>query len=61
MENSQKSISTINPAIKENTECSIVEVRASFINLKMGVSLNHAVLRFASSFSNMLGNIPSEE
>ena len=37
MENSLKSISTINPAIMENTECSIVKVRASFINLKVGV------------------------
>ena len=62
MENSLKSISTINPAITENTECSIVKC-ASFINLKVGVSLNHdhAVLYFASSFSSMLGNIPSEE
>ena len=61
MENSLKSISTINPAITENTECSITKVRASSINLKVGVSLNHAVLRFTSNFSNMLGNIPSEE
>jgi len=31
----------------ENTECSIVKVRASFINLKVGVSLDHDVsLRF---------------
>jgi len=34
---------------------------ASFIDLKVGMSLNHAVLRFASSFLNMFGNIPNEE
>jgi len=35
-----KSISTINPAITENAECSIAKVLASFINLKVGVSLD---------------------
>ena len=39
-----KNISTINPAIKENTERLIVKVRTSFIDLKVGVSLNHGVL-----------------
>ena len=39
-----KSISVFNPAITENTECSIVEVHASFINLKVGVSLDSGVL-----------------
>ena len=44
-----KSISTINQAIMENTKCLIVEVHASFINLKVGVSLDHDVsLRFIS-------------
>ena len=38
-----KSISTINPAITENTECLIVKVCTSFINLKLGVSLDHGV------------------
>jgi len=39
-----KSISTINP---ENMECLIVQVRASCIDLKVGVTLNHGVsLRF---------------
>ena len=33
-----KSISTINPAITENTECMIVEARASVIDIKVGVS-----------------------
>jgi len=61
MENSLKSISTINPAITENTKFSIIKAHASFIDLKVGVSLNHTVLRFTSSFSNMLGNIPSKE
>jgi len=39
-----KTISTINPAITGNMECLIVEVRASFINLTVGVSLGHGVL-----------------
>ena len=44
-----KRIFTINPAITENTECSIVKVCASFINLKVGVSFNYGVsLRFIS-------------
>jgi len=37
-----KSISTINPAITENMEYSIVEACAPFISLKLGVSLDHA-------------------
>jgi len=37
MENSMKSISTINPAITENMEGLIVKVCASFIDLKLGV------------------------
>ena len=36
-----KSISTINP---ENTACSIIIAHASFINLKVGVLLDHGVL-----------------
>ena len=36
-----KSIPTINPAIKENTVYLIVEACTSFINLNVGVSLNH--------------------
>ena len=39
-----KSISTINPAITENTECSIVNTRVSFINLKVGVLLDYDLL-----------------
>ena len=38
-----KSISTINPAITENTEYLIVTVCATFIDLKVGVLLNHGV------------------
>ena len=38
-----KSILTINPAITENTECLIIKARASSINLKVGLSLNHGV------------------
>ena len=36
-----KSISTIKPVIKENTECSIVKACATFIDLKIGVLLDH--------------------
>ena len=60
MENSTKSIYTINPAITENTECLIVKACASFINLKLGVSLDYYV-SFASSCSNMLCNVPYKE
>jgi len=43
MENSiRKSISTINPAIPENTECSI-EAHTPGINQKEGLSLDHSV------------------
>ena len=55
-----KSITTINPAIMENTECSIVEACTSFINLKVGVLFDHGVsLSSVLFFSNMLGNVPS--
>jgi len=59
-----KSISTINPAIIKSTDCSIIKVHASFINLKVDLLLDHyfiAMLHFASSSSNMLVNIPSKE
>jgi len=35
-----ESISTISPAITENTECLICKVCTSFIGLKVGVALN---------------------
>ena len=38
-----KSISTINPAITENTECLIIKACASFVNLKVGVLFDHGV------------------
>ena len=41
-----KSISVINPAIMENTKCLIVEVHASFIDLKVGALLNHVAMKF---------------
>ena len=47
-----KGISTINPAITENMECLIINVHASFINLKVGVSLDYYAL-FTSSCSNI--------
>jgi len=37
------SISTINPAIMKNMEWSIAKAHTSFIDLKVGVSLNHGV------------------
>jgi len=37
-----KSITTINPAISQNTECPIFKARA-FIDLKVGVSHDHGV------------------
>ena len=37
-----KSISSVNSAIMENTECLIVKVCTTFINLKMCVSLGHS-------------------
>ena len=40
-EDNVKSVSTINPVITENTECSIVKVRTTFMDLKVGVSLDH--------------------
>jgi len=44
-----KNISTINPAITENKECSIIKACASFIDLKVGVSLDCGVsIRFVS-------------
>ena len=49
-----KSISTINLAIKENMECSIVQV----IDLKVGVSLDHSVSLHFISLPHF-GNIPS--
>ena len=38
-----KSISTINPAIMENVKRSIVEMCTQYINLKVGVSLDHGI------------------
>ena len=44
-----KNISTANPAITENTECTIVIVHAPVIDIKVGVSPLHSVpLRFVS-------------
>ena len=38
MENNIKSISTIKPAITENTECAIIKMHATVIDIKVGVS-----------------------
>ena len=38
-----KSISTINPAITQSMEYLIIDVRASFIELNVGVSFDHDV------------------
>ena len=45
-----KSISTINPAITENTECQTIEVCTSIIDLEEGVSFDHDVLYHYASF-----------
>ena len=54
--NKYKSISTINPAIVENTECLIVKVRAPVISQKEDVLLNHGVSRFVSSYFGLAKN-----
>ena len=54
-----KSISTINPAITENTECSIIEARTKYVNFKVCRFIT--MLHFVSSFSNTLANDPSKE
>ena len=38
-----KGISTINPAITENTEFSIIKMHAISINIKVGVSLDRGL------------------
>ena len=44
-----KSIPTINPAITENMECSIVRAHSLLMDLKVGVLLDHGVsLHFVS-------------
>ena len=44
-----KSISTIDPTIMENTDCSTVKAFAPAIDVKVGVSLQHGVsLSFVS-------------
>ena len=61
-----KSISTINPALMENAECLIVKAHALFIDLKVGVLLDHEVsicfislLAFQTCWQH--GNIPNRE
>ena len=56
-----ESISTIKPTITENTECSIVKACVTFIDLMIGLLLDHEASPmncFASSSTNMSGNIP---
>ena len=56
MENSIKSIPSINPAITEITEYSIIKVHASVIDLKVGMSLGHGVsLCLISSYFEHIG------
>ena len=56
MENSIKTISTINPSVTESKERSMVEACAPVIDLKVGVLLSHGVS--LCSTSNPLGSIP---
>ena len=55
-------MSTINPAITENTECLIGKARLS-CQFKVGVSLDHYVLFHFLLFEHRLAlcNIPSKE
>ena len=48
-----KSISTINPAIMENTDGTIIKASAPVIDIKVGVSWCIITLRFASRSSNV--------
>ena len=48
-----KSMSTINPAIKENTEFSIVKMCVSFINLKVGLSFVSLHFAYLQLFKNV--------
>ena len=43
-------MSTINPVITTNRECLIIEACVSFINLKVGISLNYGILLCFVSF-----------
>ena len=43
-----KSIFAINPTTMENAKCLIVKACASFIDSKVGVSLDHGVILFSS-------------
>ena len=46
----------------ENTKCLIVEAHAPAIDLKVGVLLGYVVsLHFISCYSNISGDIPSNE
>ena len=57
-----KSIFAINPAVMENTECSIVKARAQLSIKIVGVSLNHDIsyALFPAIF-NTFGSIASKE
>ena len=52
-----KTIPTINSAIMEDMECSIIN---ALVNLKVCVSLDYYAL-FTSSYSNMLCNVAWKE
>jgi len=54
-----KNISTINPAIMENTDGMIVKARAPVIDIKLGVSPHCASFRF--QVFECLATIPSKE
>ena len=59
-----KSISTINPIIMENTECTVVKERAPVIGIRVGVSPQHTVYHYASfrfQLFERLANILSKE
>ena len=55
-----KSISTINPAIMENTDGTIVKAHAPGIDTKVGASPYHYALCYFQVFER-LATIPSKE
>ena len=55
-----KSISTINPTITENTDCSIVNMHTPVIDVAVCVLLYHYA-SFLLQLFECLANIPSKE
>ena len=57
-----KSISTTNPAITENTECTIIKARTPVIDIKVGVlPLTQCVITLYFQLFKRLANIPMQK